>query len=128
LTNALLGAFAATALLLAAIGIYGLMSANVSERIREFGIRIALGAQTRDVLTLVLRRGIVLVLVGLAAGVGGALAVTRFLSSLLFDVSSTDPTVFGAVSLLLAGVALLACYFPARRATKVDPMVALRYE
>ena len=128
LTNILLGAFAATALLLAAIGIYGLMSATVSERIREFGIRIALGAQSRDVLTLVLRQGVVLVLVGITTGISGALAVTRFLSSLLYGVSNTDPTAFVVGSVLLAGVALLACYIPARRATKVDPVVALRYE
>jgi putative ABC transport system permease protein len=128
LTNVLLGTFAAIALLLAAIGIYGVMSANVSDRIHEFGIRVALGAQVGNILTLVLRQGIVLVLLGIAIGVGGALAVTRFLSSLLYGVSSTDFKVFGAVSLLLAGVALFACYLPARRATKVDPVVALRYE
>ena len=128
LTNVLLAAFAATALLLAAIGIYGVTSLSVTARIHEFGIRMALGATTRSVLSLVLFQGLRLAFIGLVLGIGGALLITRFLSSLLFGVRATDPWIFGSVALLLALVALCACYFPARRATKVDPLVALRYE
>ena len=126
--TSLLSLFAVVALLLAAIGIYGLMHHSVTQRTHEMGIRIALGAQPRDVLGLIVGRGMVLAVIGLGIGLAGALALTRFLSSLLFDVSATDPITFLSVSLLLAAVALLACYLPARRATKVDPMVALRYE
>ena len=122
------GLFALLALVLASVGLYGLLSYEVARRRREIGIRVALGAQRKDVLRLVVARGIILVLMGLGIGIPSALALTRFLSSFLYGVKSADPVTFIAVSCLLAGVALLACYIPARRGTKVDPMVALRYE
>lgn len=128
LTNRLLIGFAALAVLLAATGIYGVMSLSVNSRVQEFGIRTALGARPRDLLGLVLRNGLRLAVVGIALGVGGALWLTRFLQSLLFGVKPADLPTFAAAVLLLAAVALLACYLPARRATKIDPMVALRYE
>ncbi len=124
----LLGLFAGLALLLAAIGIYGVMAYSVSARTREVGIRIALGAQTGDVLRLVMRDGLTLLIAGLAAGLLAAWAATRVLCSQLYEVSAGDPLTFIVVALLLAGAACLACYFPARRATKTDPMAALRHE
>jgi putative ABC transport system permease protein len=124
----LLGLFALLALMLAAVGIYGVVSYSCSLRVHEFGVRMALGAERRDLLGLVIRQGARLALIGVCVGLGGALALTRFLSSMLYGVKPTDPLTLLAVSLLLAVVALLASYIPARRATNVDPMVALRYE
>jgi putative ABC transport system permease protein len=122
----LLGAFAAAALLLAALGIYGLLAYSVEQRRQEMGIRRALGARPADILQLVLREGLGLTAIGIAAGLAGAFAASRALSALLFRTSPTDPLIFGAMALLFIAVATLASYLPARRALRVDPVVAIR--
>ena len=124
----LLSIFAGVALVLTIVGLYGVMSYSVAQRTNEIGIRLALGAQSRDVLLMVVRQGSILILVGLVFGLAGAYALTRLIASLLFGVTTKDPLTFVAVAVVLAVVALLACYIPALRATKVDPMEALRCE
>jgi putative ABC transport system permease protein len=124
----LLGIFAALALVLAAVGIYGVMAYAVTQRTHEIGVRLALGAQRSDVVRMLLGQGLALALIGVATGLAGALVLTRLMSSLLFGVTATDAPTFAVVSILLAAVALLACYLPALRATRIEPVTALRYE
>jgi putative ABC transport system permease protein len=127
-TMALLAVFAGLALLLALIGIYGVMSWLVAQRTREIGIRMALGASRRQVLGMVIGYGMRLSGVGTAIGIGGAFALRRILSGLVFEVSTADPLIYGAVAMVMLAVALMACYVPARRAAQVDPLIALRWE
>jgi putative ABC transport system permease protein len=124
----LMGTLAVLGLTLAALGLYGVMAYSVSQRTGEIGLRMALGAQPRDIFSRVIRHGLMLIAIGLSIGLLGAQALTRTMISTLYRISPTDPTTFTFVAVLLAGVALLACYLPARRATHVDPMVALRCE
>jgi len=123
-----LGIFATLALVLAVVGIYGVVSYAVAQRTHEIGVRMALGAQRTDVLGMVIRQGMVTTVGGVIVGVLGAVAATRLLSSLLYGVEATDPMTFATVSLVLVGIAVLASYIPARRAARVDPLIALRSE
>jgi len=122
------GSYAVLALFLASLGLFGVLAHTVSRRTQELGIRMALGAARRDLLLMVLREGIVLTALGIVGGLAGAVVLTRLMASLLFGVSASDPVVYVAISALLLTVSIVACYLPARRATRVDPIIALRYE
>ena len=127
-TMALLSVFAGLALILAAVGIFGVMSYSVTERTREIGIRMALGARAGDVVKVIVRQGMILAVIGIVFGLAASFALTPLMQSLLFGVSPTDPVTFIVLAFLLAAVALAACHLPARRAARVDPMVTLRHE
>jgi putative ABC transport system permease protein len=127
-TGVLLAIFAGLALVLAAIGVYGVIAYAVTERTREIGIRMAIGAQGRDVLRLMMKSGVSAVTAGVGLGLAGSFALTRVMSSLLYGVSATDPVTFATITGLVTAVALTACFIPARQATRVDPIAALRYE
>jgi putative ABC transport system permease protein len=124
----ILGIFAIVAFLLACVGIYGVMAYAISQRTGEIGLRMALGARRGDILRVVLNDAALIVIAGVGAGLLGSLLLTRFLQTLLFDIKPTDPLTFGALTILLAGVALLASFIPARRASRIDPLLALRHE
>jgi len=113
---------------LSGVGVYGVMNYSVTQRTREIGIRVTLGAQPRHILLMIVRQGMILALLGITIGLFAAYALTRILSSLLFGVSATDPSIFAVTSLFLAAIAFFACYVPARRATKIEPLIALHYE
>jgi putative ABC transport system permease protein len=128
LTLTLLSLFASIALVLAIVGIYGVMSYSVTQRTHEIGIRMAIGARPLDVFKMILGQGMKLALIGVGLGLVGAFIVTRFMATMLFGIEPTDATTFGAITAILIAVALLACYLPGRRATKVEPTISLRYE
>lgn len=125
---AVMGVFAAIAVLLSAVGVYGVLAYAVGQRTREFGVRTALGARSRDVLAMVLRQGLLLTSIGIGIGLAGAIALTRYIEGMLYDVKPLDPLTYVAVVVLFATVTSIASYLPARRATRIDPMTALRYE